>query len=86
MRAAILDGYHKKGCDLKLADVDMPHVGAHDVLVRVHTAGVNPLDNMIARIEASVDEVFGLRDVNKALAKVAAGGSKGKTVLRVAAG
>ena len=38
------------------------------------------------RLEASVDGVFGLDDVNAALAKVAAGGSKGKTVLRVSKG
>ena len=36
------------------------------------------------KIEASVDEVFALDGVNNALAKVAAGGSKGKTVLRIA--
>ena len=35
------------------------------------------------RIEASVDEVFALDDVNEAMAKVAAGGSKGKTILRM---
>ena len=35
------------------------------------------------RLEASVDGVFALDDVNAALAKVAAGGSKGKTVLKV---
>ena len=35
------------------------------------------------RLEASVDGVFGLDDANAALAKVAAGGSKGKTVLRI---
>ncbi len=35
------------------------------------------------RLEASVDSVFALEDVNAALTKVAAGGSKGKTVLRV---
>ena len=32
---------------------------------------------------AARDGVFGLGDVNAALAKVAAGGSKGKTVLRL---
>ena len=35
------------------------------------------------RLEASVDGVFGLDDVNAALAKVAAGGSRGKTVLKI---
>ena len=34
-------------------------------------------------LEASVDGVFALTDVNAALQKVAAGGSKGKTVLKV---
>ena len=35
------------------------------------------------KIAASVDEVFALNDVNAAMAKVAAGGSRGKTVLRM---
>ena len=34
-------------------------------------------------IEASVDEVFRLDDVNKALKKVASGRSKGKTILKI---
>lgn len=34
-------------------------------------------------IEASVDEVFSLDDVNKALKKVAGGKSKGKTILKI---
>jgi NADPH:quinone reductase-like Zn-dependent oxidoreductase len=33
-------------------------------------------------LEASVDEVFSLDDVSKALKKVAAGRSKGKTVIK----
>lgn len=36
-----------------------------------------------ARIEPSVDKVFPLDDVNAALAKVAAGGSVGKTILEI---
>ncbi|MBR4656601.1 MAG: zinc-binding dehydrogenase [Oscillospiraceae bacterium] len=35
------------------------------------------------QIEASVDEVFTLDDVNKALQKVAAGKSKGKTIIKL---
>ena len=35
------------------------------------------------RLEASVDGVFSLDDVNEALKKVTSGGSKGKTVLRI---
>ena len=34
-------------------------------------------------LEASVDGVFSLDDVNEALKKVASGGSKGKTILKV---
>jgi len=34
-------------------------------------------------LEASVDEVFSLDDVNKAMKKVASGGSKGKTILKI---
>ncbi len=35
------------------------------------------------QIHASVDGVFSLDDVNAALQKVAAGGSKGKTIIRI---
>jgi len=35
-------------------------------------------------LQASVDGVFSLDDVNEALKKVASGGSKGKTILRIA--
>lgn len=34
-------------------------------------------------LEASVDEVFSLDDVNMAMKKVASGGSKGKTILKI---
>ena len=36
-------------------------------------------------IEASVDEVFALDDVNKTLKKVAGGKSKGKTIIKISA-
>ena len=42
MKAAILTGYRKNGCDLVLRDVPVPEVSAQEVLVKVHTAGVNP--------------------------------------------
>ena len=35
-------------------------------------------------IEASVDEVFSLDEVNDAMKKVASGGSRGKTILKIA--
>ena len=51
MRAAVLSAYSKTGRDLDLRDVPTPDVGPREVLVKVHTAGVNPLDNMIVRGE-----------------------------------
>lgn len=35
------------------------------------------------QVQASVDGIYSLADVNAAMAKVAAGGSRGKTVLRI---
>jgi NADPH:quinone reductase-like Zn-dependent oxidoreductase len=49
MKAAILDGYDKNGAALAVRDISTPEPGAHEVLVRVHTAAVNPLDNMVIR-------------------------------------
>lgn len=55
------------------------------VFVHEDGAGLEGLPSILGdrRIEASVDTVFSLNEVNAALAKVAAGGSKGKTVLRI---
>ena len=49
MRAAVLGGYHKNGCELELKEVSIPQMGSHDILVKICAAGVNPLDNMIVR-------------------------------------
>lgn len=54
MKAAILTGYRKNGCDLVLRDIPDPEVSAQEVLVKVHTAGVNPLDNMIIHGEVKM--------------------------------
>ena len=51
MKAAILNGYDKNGCELALKDISIPEISAQEVLVKIHTAGVNPLDNMILRGE-----------------------------------
>jgi len=94
--------------DMIKKDIPIPDINDQEVLVKIHTAGVNPLDNMIIRgdvkmivpykfplvmgnefvgvidkVGASVDEVFSLDDVNKALQKVAAGKSKGKTIIKI---
>ena len=52
------------------------------------SAQMAPIDRITeifkdAHFEASVDEVFSLDDVNMAMKKVAAGGSKGKTILKI---
>ena len=54
MKAAILAGYNKNGRELEIRDVSKPEPGRGEVLVRVSTAGVNPLDNMIVRGEVKL--------------------------------
>ena len=54
MKAAILNGYDKNGCDLVIRDIPVPEIGNDEVLVKIHTAGVNPLDNMIIRGEVKM--------------------------------
>lgn len=51
MKAAILDSYDKKGTALAVRDIPVPEPAPHEVLVRIHTAAVNPLDNMVIRGE-----------------------------------
>ena len=55
------------------------------VFVREDGKGLERISWIFAerRIEAFVDAVFSLDDVNKALQKVAAGSSKGKTIIKV---
>ena len=55
------------------------------VFVHEDGAGLQRISEIFKNdpIQASVDEVFDLNDVNKAMQKVAAGGSKGKTILRI---
>lgn len=54
MKAAVLTGYGKRGRDVELHELPTPEPDAGEVLVRVLTAGVNPLDNMIARGEVKM--------------------------------
>ena len=46
MKAFVINKYSKKG-ELKLADVAIPEVKEHDVLVEVHASGLNLLDSKI---------------------------------------
>lgn len=54
MKAAILTGYDKNGRDLEIRDIPTPEPARGEVLVKVHAAGVNPLDNMIVRGEVKL--------------------------------
>lgn len=47
MKATILTRYDKNATDLELRDIPTPTPDANEVLVKIHTAAVNPLDNMI---------------------------------------
>lgn len=54
MKAAILTGYDKNGRMLEIRDIPIPEMKDNDVLVKIRTAGVNPLDNMIIRGEVKM--------------------------------
>ena len=54
MKAAVLTGYDKNGHMLEIRDVPMPEMKDDDVSVKIHTAGVNPLDNMIIKGDAKL--------------------------------
>ncbi|MGQ5708632.1 NADP-dependent oxidoreductase [Lactobacillus sp. PSON] len=49
MKAVQLLKYNKRYPKMKLEDIDLPDLGLNDVLVEITAAGVNPVDNMIAR-------------------------------------
>lgn len=51
MKAAILNQYDKHAIHVDVQDISLPKPAADEVLVKVLTAGVNPLDNMIAHGE-----------------------------------
>ena len=54
MKAAILENYNKNGNDLIIKDIPIPAPNDDEVLIKVHTAGVNPLDNMIIKKEVNL--------------------------------
>ena len=47
MKAVIVDRYGRGGTNVRVGDMPVPEVGEHDVLVRIHAAGVNVLDSKI---------------------------------------
>lgn len=54
MKAAVLTGYNKNWHEVEIKDILIPSVSPNDVLVKIHTAGVNPLDNMTIRGEVKM--------------------------------
>ena len=54
MKAAILTHYNKKGTELEIREISTPIPEEDEVLVKIMTAAVNPLDNMIIRGEVKL--------------------------------
>jgi alcohol dehydrogenase, zinc-dependent len=54
MKAAVLTNYDKNGRKLEIQEVEKPSPRENEVLVKVFTAAVNPLDNMIIRGEVQL--------------------------------
>ena len=60
MKAAILTRYDKNATDLEVREIPTPAPASGEVLVRIHTAAVNPLDNMIMRGEVKLITPYAL--------------------------
>lgn len=60
MKAAILTRYDKNATDLEVREIPTPAPASHEVLVKIHTAAVNPLDNMIMRGEVKLITPYAL--------------------------
>lgn len=54
MKAAVLNNYDKNGTKLEIREMALPSPEDHEVLVKVCTAAVNPLDNMVIRGEVKL--------------------------------
>ena len=54
MKAAVLNNYDKNGSKLEVREMALPSPEDHEVLVKVCTAAVNPLDNMVVRGEVKL--------------------------------
>ena len=54
MKAAVLTQYDKNGRKLEIQELEKPSPREKEVLVKVFTAAVNPLDNMIIRGEVKL--------------------------------
>ena len=54
MKVAILENYNKNGSDLVIKNIKIPEPNENEVLVKVYTTAVNPLDNMIIKKEVKL--------------------------------
>lgn len=54
MKAALLKHYSKQKTNLEIKDVPIPMPKENEVLVKIYSAAVNPLDNMIIRGEVKL--------------------------------
>lgn len=54
MRAAVLTQYDKQKINLEIKEVSIPIPKENEVLVKIYSAAVNPLDNMIIRGEVKL--------------------------------
>ena len=54
MKAAVLTHYDKQGTELEIREISTPIPEEDEVLVKIMTAAVNPLDNMIIRGEVKL--------------------------------
>ena len=77
MKAAVLTHYDKRG----KADRYFDFLFVHEDGQKLDKIG--SLFDRDHPLTASIDGVFSLDQVNEALAKVAHGGSKGKTILKI---
>lgn len=84
MKAAQILTYNKNDIALTVTDVPAPRPAAQQVLVKVSTAGVNPLDNMISRGEVKLITPYALPQIagNEVVGRVEALG-EGVTSFKV---
>ena len=54
MKVAQLTKYNKQNPILNIVDIPIPQINDNQALVKIKTAGVNPLDNMISRGEVKL--------------------------------
>lgn len=78
MKAALVTKYTKNDLELTLAEVPQPQIGATEILLKVQTAGVNPLDNMITKGEVKLITPYKLPLIagNEVVGTVVACGAK----------